>query len=231
MIVKELFPGNAEVQIDPKTSSLQVASHWYPSTPGIRFNYVINATGTPAEYSDADSNELDRYFLRVIRSSSDLIITTGKTARAERLRSSKLAPMAIITSQPDSLKIPALEEQSSHPVYVCSEVAPKQPFRNSNAKWLEISSASIAEIVVEVLAKLNSKSPLLEIGIDSLRELASPNLVNELCLTVTNAASRDLAVEASEGFLKSAGLVAEQLQLLNSGNTWLFRFRVSQQSL
>ncbi|NBQ96862.1 MAG: hypothetical protein EBU08_01765 [Micrococcales bacterium] len=230
MIVKELFPGSAEVQIDPKTSSLQVASHWYPRILGIRFNYVINAAGTSAENSDADSNELDRYFLRVIRSSSDLIITTGKTARAERLRSSKIAPMAIITSQPDSLNIPAIEEQSSHPVYVCSEVAPKQPFRNSNAKWLETSSASIAEIVLEVQAKLNSKNPLLEIGIDSLRELASPNLVNELCLTVTNADSRELAVEASEGFLKSAGLVAEQLQLLNSGNTWLFRFRVFQQS-
>jgi len=230
LIVKELFPGSAEVQIDPKTSSLQVASHWYPRILGIRFNYVINAAGTSAENSDADSNELDRYFLRVIRSSSDLIITTGKTARAERLRSSKIAPMAIITSQPDSLNIPAIEEQSSHPVYVCSEVAPKQPFRNSNAKWLETSSASIAEIVLEVQAKLNSKNPLLEIGIDSLRELASPNLVNELCLTVTNADSRELAVEASEGFLKSAGLVAEQLQLLNSGNTWLFRFRVFQQS-
>ena len=230
MIVIELFPGNAEVEIDPETSSLQDAIYWYPRILGIRFNYVIDAIDRTGTNSDAASNELDRYFLRVIRSSSDLIITTGKTARAERLRSSKLAPMAIITSQPDSLNIPALEEQSSHPVYVCSEVAPKLPFGNSNAKWLAISSASIAEIVIEVLAKLNSMSPLLEIGINSLRELASSDLVTEICLTVTHADSRELAVEASEGFLKSAGLVAEQLQLLNSGNTWLFRFRVFPQS-
>ena len=231
MIVKELFPGTAELEIEPETSSLHDASHWYPRILGIRFNYVVDAIDRTATNSDATSNELDRYFLRVIRSSSDLIITTGKTALAERLRSSKLAPMAIITSQPDSLNIPALEEQSSHPVYVCSKVAPKQPLRNSNAKWLAISSASIAEIVVEVLAKLNSKSPLLEIGIKSFRELASPNLVNELCLTVTNADSRDLAIAASDSFLKSVGSVAEQIQLLNSGNTWLFRFRVSQKSL
>ena len=231
MIVKELFPGSAELEIEPETSSLQDASHWYPRFLGLRFNYVVDAIDRTATNSDVSSNKLDRYFLRVIRSSSDLIITTGKTARAERLRSSKLASMAIITSQPDSLNIPTIEEQSSHPVYVCSEVAPKQPFRNSNAKWLEISSASIAEIVLEVQAKLNSKNPLLEIGIDSLRELASPNLVNELCLTVTNAASRDLAIAASESFLESVGLVAEQIHLLNSGNTWLFRFRVSQQSL
>jgi len=231
LIVKELFPGSAELEIEPETSSLQDGSHWYPRFLGIRFNYVVDAIDRIVTNSDVSSNELDRYFLRVIRSSSDLIITTGKTARAERLRSSKLASMAIITSQPDSLNIPTIEEQSSHPVYVCSEVAPKQPFRNSNAKWLEISSASIAEIVLEVQAKLNSKNPLLEIGIDSLRELASPNLVNELCLTVTNAASRDLAIAASESFLESVGLVAEQIHLLNSGNTWLFRFRVSQQSL
>ena len=231
MIVKELFPGTAELEIEPETSSLQDASHWYPRFLGIRFNYVLDAIDRAATNSDVASNKLDRYFLRVIRSSSDLIITTGKTARTERLRSSKLAPMAIITSQPDSLNIPAIEEQSSQPVYVCSEVAPKLPFGNSNAKWLKISSTSIAEIVDEVLAKLNSKSPLLEIGINSLRELASPNLVNELCLTVTNAASRDLAIAASESFLKSVGSVAEQIQLLNSGNTWIFRFRVSQQSL
>lgn len=230
MIVKELFPVAAELEIEPETSSLQDVSHWYPRFLGIRFNYVVDAIDRTVTNSDVASNELDRYFLRVIRSSSDLIITTGKTARAERLRSSKVAPMAIITSQPDSLNIPAIEEQSSHPVYVCSEVAPKLPFGNSNAKWLETSSASIAEIVLEVQAKLNSKNPLLEIGIDSLRELASPNLVTEICLTVTNAASRDLAIAASESFLKSVGSVAEQLQLLNSGNTWLFRFRVFPQS-
>jgi len=230
LIVKELFPGSAELEIKPESSSLHDASHWYPRILGIRFNYVIDAIDRTGTNSDAASNELDRYFLRVIRSSSDLIITTGKTARAERLRSSKLAPMAIITSQPDSLNIPAIEEQSSQPVYVCSEVAPKLPFGNSNAKWLEISSASIAEIVLELQKKLNSKNPLLEIGINSLRELASSDLVTEICLTVTHADSRELAVEASEGFLKSAGLVAEQLQLLNSGNTWLFRFRVFPQS-
>jgi len=231
LIVKELFPVTAELEIEPETSSLHDASHWYPRILGIRFNYVVDAIDRTTLNSDVASNELDRYFLRVIRSSSDLIITTGKTARAERLKSSKLAPMAIITSQPDSLNIPAIEEQSSHPVYVCSKVAPKPPFRNSNAKWLEISSASIAEIVLEVQAKLNSMSPLLEIGIDSLRELASSDLVNELCLTVTNVASRDLAIAASESFLKSVGLVAEHIQLLNSGNTWLLRFRVFQQSL
>jgi len=231
LIVKELFPGTTEVEIDPETSSLQDASHWYPSIPRIRFNYVINAAGTSAENSDADSNELDRYFLKVIRSSSDLIITTGKTARSEHLRASKHAPMAIITSQPSDMEIPATEQNSDQPVYVCSKVAPEEPFRNRAASWLETSTDDIAGIVREVIARTNSSHTLLETGLLTFRALAAEGLVNEVCLTVTNADSRETATRATEDFLRTADVAAEQIQLLNAGTTLLFRFGVSQQSL
>lgn len=231
MIVKELFPGSAEVQIDPETSSLQDASHWYPSIPGIRFNYVINAAGTSAKNSDADSNELDRYFLKVIRSSSDLIITTGKTARSEQLRASKLAPMAIITTQPNSLQIPATEQNSDQPVYVCSKVSPERPFTNSEASWLETASDDIANIVREVIAKTDSSNTVIETGLLTLAALASEDLVNEVCLTVTNAESKESATKVSEDFLNATKVIAEQIQLIYAGTTWLFRFRVSQQTL
>jgi len=231
LIVKELFPGTAEVEIDPETSSLQDASHWYPSISGIRFNYVINAAGTSAENSNADSNELDRYFLKVIRSSSDLIITTGKTARSEHLRASKLAPMAILTTQPNNLKIPATEKNSSQPVYICSKVAPEMPFVNVEASWLETSTDYIASIVREVITRTNSSHTLLETGFLTFLESTAEGLVNEVCLTVTNADSRETATRAAEDFLRKADVAAEQIQLLNAGTNWLFRFRVSQQSL
>jgi riboflavin biosynthesis pyrimidine reductase len=230
LIVKELFPGNAEVEIDPETSSLQDASHWYPRIPGIRFNYVINAAGTSAENSDADSNELDRYFLKVIRSSSDLIITTGKTARSEELRASKLAPMAIITTQPNSLQIPATEQNSDQPVYVCSKVIPEHPFRNNAARWLETASDDIANIVREVIARTDSTNTVIETGLLTFAALASEDLVNEVCLTVSNAESKESATKASENFLYETNVIAEQIQILNAGTTWLFRFRVSRQS-
>ena len=231
MIVKELFPGNAQVEIDPETSSLQDASHWYPSIPGIRFNYVINAAGTSAENSDADSNELDRYVLKVIRSSSDLIITTGKTARSEELRATKLAPMAIITTQPNNLQIPATEHNSDQPVYVCSKTAPEQPFRNKAASWLETASDDISSIVREVITRTGSSNTLIETGLLTFAALASEDLVNEVCLTVTNAESKEFATKVSEDFLNATNVIAEQIQLLNAGTTWLFRFRVSRQSL
>jgi riboflavin biosynthesis pyrimidine reductase len=231
LIVKELFPGNSEVQIDPETSSLRDASHWYSSIPGIRFNYVINAAGTSAENSDADSNELDRYFLRVIRSSSDLIVTTGKTARSEDLRASKFAPMAIITTQPNSLQIPATEQNSDFPVYVCSKESPERPFTNSEASWLETASNDIPNIVREVMARTDSSNILLETGLLTFRALAAEGLVNEVCLTVTNADSRGTATRTAEDFLRTADVAAEQIQLLTAGTTWLFRFRVLPQSL
>ena len=231
MIVKELFPGIAEVEIDPEASSLQDASHWYPSIPGIRFNYVINAAGISSENSDADSNELDRYFLKVIRSSSDLIITTGKTARSEELRASKLVPMAIITTQPNSLQIPATEQNSDQPVYVCSKVIPEHPFTNSEASWLETAHDDIANIVREVIARTDSSNTVIETGLLTFAALASEDLVNEVCLTVSNAESKESATKASENFLNATNVITEQIHLLNAGTTWLFRFRVTQQSL
>jgi riboflavin biosynthesis pyrimidine reductase len=231
LIVKELFPGTAEVEIDPETSSLQDASHWYPRIPGIRFNYVISAAGTSAENSNADSNELDRYFLKVIRSRSDLIITTGKTARSERLRASKLAPIVIITNQPNNLQIPATEQNSNQPVYICSKIAPEHPFTNKAASWLETASDDIASIVRVVITNTNSSHTLLETGLLTFRALAAEGLVNEVCLTVTDAGSRETATRAAEDFLRTADVAAEQIQLLNAGTTWLFRFRVLQQSL
>ena len=231
MIVKELYPGTTEVEIDPRTSSLHLAAHWYPSIPGIRFNYVINASGSSAENSYADSNELDRYFLKVIRSSSDLIVTTGKTARSEQLRASQLAPMAIITTQPNSLQIPATEQNNAQPVYVCSKVAPEEPFRNTGATWIETASDDMAGIVREVIARTDSSNTLIESGLLTFGALTSEDLLNEVCLTVTNADSRERASQACENFLRAFDVAAEKIQLLNSGTTWLFRFRVLPQSL
>ena len=139
--------------------------------------------------------------------------------------------MAIITSQPNNLQIPATEQNSDQPLYVCSKVAPEQPFRNKGVRWLETASDDISSIVREVITRTNSANTLLETGLLTFGALASVGLVNEICLTVTNADSRESATKASEEFLSAIDLIAELIQLLNAGTTWLFRFRVSQQSL
>lgn len=230
MILREIFPGSSEVELDPKTAELSEATHWYPKTSGIRFNYVIDLTADSKLNSDASTNVIDRYFLRVIRLSSDLIITTGKTARAENLRASRFAPLAIITSKPNDLNIPATDEEGSQAVFICSPEEPETKYLNPKVKWLKISNKSITEIVKEIRVGLNSEYTLLESGIESLRQIANRKLLDEICLTVTHAESREVATSKAEKFVESLGVVSEQIQLLNSEDTWFFRFKVSLES-
>lgn len=230
MILREIFPGSSEVELDPKTAELSEATHWYPKTSGIRFNYVIDLTADSEQNSDASTNEIDRYFLRVIRSSSDLIITTGKTARAENLRASRFAPLAIITSKPNDFNIPATDEEGSQAVFICSPAEPETKYLNPKVKWLKTSKKSITEIVTEIRVGLNSEYTLLESGIESLRQIANRKLLDEICLTVTHAESREVATSKAEKFVESLGVVSEQIQLLNSEDTWFFRFKVSLES-
>ena len=119
MIVRELFPGKNELEIDTSTSSVAAGHIWYPEISGARFNFVIHSVSREYQNSNSITNPIDRYFLKVIRSQSDLIITSGKTAKAEAINSSKFAPIAIITNHPDQLLIPATLEPSSNQVIVC----------------------------------------------------------------------------------------------------------------
>ena len=227
MILRQIFPGYSEVELDPKTAEISEATHWYPKISGIRCNYVIDPTAGLGSNSNAASNEIDRYFLRVIRSSSDLIITTGRTARAENLRASRLAPLAIITSTPNDLSIPATEEESTQLVFICSPEEPENKYPNTMLKWLKISNTSIGQVVKEIRVGLNSEYTILESGIESLKQIANNNLLGEICLTVTHAATKEFATSKAEEFVESLGVVSELIQLLNSGETWFFRFKVS----
>ena len=230
MILSELFPGDSRLEIDPLTSPLKAVAHWYPRVWGTRFNYVISDIGK-SNTSDEVSNELDRYVLRAIRASSDLIITTGHTARAEHLRASKLAPMAIITTHPDSLDIPATELESDRTIYICSSERPATDYPNSSTRWLHIPEGPISEVLQKIQEDLHPESLLLETGLSSTKELCSAGLVNEICLTVTEAVSLDSASSTAETFLKALGVSHETVQVLNNENTWFFRYLVDLKNL
>jgi riboflavin biosynthesis pyrimidine reductase len=64
--------------------------------------------------SKSISNNLDLALLMALRSKSSVIVTTGETARKESYRSSRFAPLAFITKNPQSLAdLPAIKEQGS----------------------------------------------------------------------------------------------------------------------
>ena len=230
MIVRELFPGKNELEIDPSTSSVAAGQMWYPEISGARFNFVIHSVSREYQNSNSITNPIDRYFLKVIRSQSDLIITSGKTAIAEALNSSKFATIAIVTNHPDQLLIPATLEPSSNQVIVCSQTVPSIVFQNSNVKFLQIHSQQIKEVLEEVIQATGSSSPVIEVGLSTALELAREGYFVELCISVVSATSPQDASSSVEEFLANLELDVELLQTLCCMDTYLFRFKALKQN-
>lgn len=197
--------------------SAEELSFWYPSVKGIRFNYVVSV-GQVDTNSQLSSNEIDRALLRVIRSESDLIVTSGKTAVEENLNSSKFAPMLIITKR-EVIDIPATRITSALPVFVTT-----RPHNYENKAVVTVGS--IEEDLLDWFQKFiqNYDSVVLESGI----ELAGvfQGLLEEICLTVTRASSLSVAESEAENFLKYFNLHPTRVHLLRHLDTWFFKYQV-----
>lgn len=229
MKVVELSPLTRSLKIDPLETAPELVEIWYPRILGSRLNYVISVDGDHVSNSDIASNAIDRYFLKAIRSVSDLIVTTGMTARSEDLRSSKFAPMAILTNSPDDLDIPATSSQSNFPLVICSVSTPTKNYGNQNVAFLTLDSENTATAAAEIVMKLGSKSPVFEAGISTATELVAANHIDEVCLSVTGSASLNDSKALAQEFLSKIGCRAELIQLLESQQIFLFRFEVLKQ--
>ena len=226
MKVVEIQPGSRIVEIDPTKSPLEHVALWYPKILGTRFNFVVSATGDLSSISSKATNLMDRYFLRAIRSVSDLIITTGKTARSENLNSSNFAPLAILTKHPNELEIAATSIESLNPVIICSSIAYTRAYKNKNVEFLSVESGDISQTITNIVSVLKKTSPLLEVGISTASGLGAGNVFDEVCLSVTAANSREDATDIAQEFLIAINVRAEIVQLLESEDLFLFRYQV-----
>ena len=218
MILEHVFPvSGTEVAFDSEHLAVL-----YPKVEGLRFNFVIaNGTNLDAS-SDNSTNKLDRELLKFIRSQSDLIITTGKTARAENLTASKFAPMLILTSSSDDLNIAAVQVNEGKPVYITQRLGTQYP----SEKAIAIGGVQdqLPEFVDSFCRANNFKHSVLESGMETARIFASSAIINEVNLTLTNFTSKVDAEDAAQDFLGKIGFEAELLQILRSEDTWFFRF-------
>lgn len=74
-------------------------------------NQHVGADGT----SKAISNQIDLQLLISLRTKAKVIVTTGATARAEKYKSSRFAPIAFLTRTPESLiELPAFTKPGGH---------------------------------------------------------------------------------------------------------------------
>jgi riboflavin biosynthesis pyrimidine reductase len=226
MIINEVFPAQTSIVVDLDNTDLESVSAWYPKILGSRFNFVISSKASGNQNSNELSNPVDRYILKAIRSQSDLIITTGKTARAENLTSSKFAPLVIITKEPNTIDIPATNLSSERPVFIASPESLGRDYANPNHKFIKLNVTGFAASAAAVLSELESHSAVFETGLSSFSNLIDAGLIEELCLTVTSAASIDEAESQAQHFLDANGIQVKKLLHLVSADTNFFRFQV-----
>ena len=226
MIIHEVFPTPSSIEVDLNSTDFEAVATWYPKILGSRFNFVISSKPSGNQNSNEISNTVDRYILKTIRSRSDLIITTGKTARDENLTSSKFAPVVIITKDPNNIDIPATNLSSEKPVVIASSESLGRDYANTNLKFMKLNVTGFAASAAALLAELESHSPVFETGLNSFRDLAAAGLIDELCLTVTSAASSDEAESQAKHFVETNGIQVKKLLHLLSADTHFFRFQV-----
>ena len=137
---------------------------------------VLNADGgTVGEDGTSKplSNHLDLQLLLTLRSKSDVIVTTGKTARLENYRASRFAPLVILSRNSQNVsEVPALLDKGT-PTLVLSEFPDSSLFNDVERK----------------LRNDGSKSFLFEGGVSSLRNLVSQ--VGEILLVTSFANLED----------------------------------------
>jgi riboflavin biosynthesis pyrimidine reductase len=223
-MVSEFFPQKGKTQ-QVTIDSPQSFSTWYPIVHGFRFNHVIS-NFERGGVSDQYSNELDRSLLKFIRSTSDLIISTGATAIAEQLNSSKYAPMLVLTKR-DAIDFPAIQNESTKKIYLTQKIGTE--YKNSNAIAIGTVAANVEQFSHE-FCRLNSfNNVVLESGLVTARRFVAAHLLTEIDLTVTQAETSEQAEQIAEEFLEDLGVHQWKLiQLINWNETWFFRFDSSQ---
>jgi riboflavin biosynthesis pyrimidine reductase len=133
-------------------------------------------------------NPTDLQLLLALRSKASVIVTTGKTARAELYKASRFAPIAIVTRDPESLSnLPLLQHPGEHKTITLT------------------SEKEGADAFVDFSQELESKGLkqiLFEGGPSSLTKLLNSNLPVTLVLSIANLSAKDLP-EPQEYSLKA----------------------------
>ena len=177
---------------------------------GWRINFAIDAAGNSFGETGSSidvSTELDRFLLGKLRSLADVIVTSGQTARAEKYRSSKHAPIAIFTKTGDLDVVPAIQgTQYFTPLVITTSWTASElevelsdvdvqvlPYDTSS------DSGSWPASIASVLHHKGFQSPILESGLATLRQFLEHNVIDEICLSVSyppksSVSARDLSV-------------------------------------
>ena len=136
--------------------------------------------------SDDVSTPLDRWLLMHLRKMSDLAITDAATAQAERYKQSKFVDIEIWTKSGNARGIQTRSATSE--------------FHAITVVHIEDAAGRIDDLLA------THKSILLEAGLTLSSTLASRQLIDEACITVTRAQNEPEALEALKHMQTTIGL-------------------------
>ncbi len=221
MILREFFP-NAEKSSELDLDNSEALKLWYPEVRGLRVNFVLGRNSDLTSSSDGMTSQVDRALLKFIRSQSDLIVTTGKTARAENLSASKYANLLIVTNSDEPFAIPATKSNKGLPVMLTQRLETNYP--NVSAGAIGKIQEPITHFVTAFCRANSYTRPVLESGPTTIRKFAKASLIAEMNLTVAGASERIEAEALALSFLREIEFESELIQILRHENTWFFRF-------
>jgi len=217
-----LFPNSRTLEIN----DFEDLGTFYPKLEGFRFNHVVSAKCSTAT-SDEVSTKIDRQVLKAIRTSSDLIITTGRTARAEQLRSSEFAPLLILTRE-ETIDCPAVTATSVQKVLITNS---ELGFPNANAFGVGNVTGPLASWISEFCSSNSYQHVVVETGLATAKELFGEGLIDEFCLTVTGAEDQTQSDNKSAVFLTALELTYDLMQLLEIDGNYFYRFNLRKSSI
>lgn len=159
------------------------------------------------------SNPFDLSLLLALRSKADLIVTTGETARVEKYRTSRFAPIAVISRSPKSLvTLPLFSEDQSNRNVILSP-RPEQTIPEA------VADAGLAPVGGKIL---------FEGGLSTLRELVDQGLNLNLIISRPNSAI-DSKLEGLEIF-QNLNLPKQNMAILDDlqiGQHRILRFSIN----
>ena len=168
----------------------------YQPLKGVRLNIAVHLSGaiSGAQGSSNDiSNALDRRLLIEIRRQSDVILTTGATARAEGIRRSKFAPIAIATTTPSaefySPDLLGSDSAGKTIFFITLRVLADELRKHLQAVAEDFEVIGLPDLepatVLSHLTKIGFDKVLLETGPTVAKLWLSAGCIDEVCLSTT----------------------------------------------
>ena len=185
-------------------------------------NLVSNQAG---EFTDGHgssrglSNQLDYQALVGYRSAANGILTTAKTARAEKYGRSKLAPLALASKSANFDGIPAVDEATAGPVdSLVYLIVPSAEFRKTKKKyqqpWIRVTKIGRGSAfrLTLALSRINWRKTLVESGAHFTSWLVAKHALRYLSLTITNASPAESPLKQCQAALKRLGVQGAVLE-------------------